>query len=136
MRAAKEVLQNGRKALAGVKESKSDYKDGILPSGWTMPDYHWYVREWMFVKLKGTNGADCDNSDADDQTGIQSINPEEMPGDYYFSGMIAFFLWGHIIENHNQECFRLKKLRRLPLPRSRCPCSPSQTLGTPLSHCK
>ena len=43
---------------------------------------------------------------------FQSINPEEMPGDYYFSGMIAFFLWGHIIENHNQECVRFKKLRR------------------------
>jgi hypothetical protein len=70
----------------------------------------------MFVKLKGTIGADCDDADADDnaigsedvekddQTGIQSISPEEMPKDY-FSGMIAFFLWGHIIEDPNQECY-------------------------------
>ncbi len=40
MRAAKEVLQNGRKALACVKEAESDYKDGTLPSGRTIYDYH------------------------------------------------------------------------------------------------
>ena len=102
MRAAKEVLRNGRKALACVKEAESDYKDGTLPSGRTISDYHWYVREQMFLKLKGTIGADCDDADADDdaigsedvekddQSDIQSINPEEMPEDYYFSGMIAF----------------------------------------------
>ena len=76
----------------------------------------------MFVKLKGTIGADCDDADADDnaigsedvekddQTGIQSISPEEMPKDY-FSGMIAFFLWGHIIEDPNQECYQSKQFQ-------------------------
>ncbi len=104
MQAAKEVLRKGRKALACVKEAESDYKDGTLPSGSTISDYHCYVRERMFVKLKGTNGADCDDADADDdvfglvdaekhdQNGDQSINPDEMPEDYYFSGMIAFFM--------------------------------------------
>ncbi len=123
MRAAKEVLQNGRKALACVKEAKSDYKDGTLPSGQTISDYHRYVRERMFVKLKGTIGADCDNADADDeaigsedvenddQTGNQSINPEEMPEDYCFTGMFASFLWGHIIEDPNQECYRSKQFQ-------------------------
>ena len=129
MRAAKEVLRNGRKALACVKEAESDYKDGTLPSGRTISDYHWYVRERMFVKLKGTIGADCDDADVDDvndvdddaigskdvekddQNGNQSINPEEMPEDYYFSGMIVFYLWGHIIDNPNQECYRSKQFQ-------------------------
>ena len=123
MQAAKEVLRNGRKALACVKEAESDYKDGTLPSGRTISDYHRYVRERMFVKLKGTIGADCDDADADDdaigsdnvekddQNGDQSINPDEMPEDYYFSGMIAFFLWGHIIEDPNQECHRSKQFQ-------------------------
>lgn len=77
----------------------------------------------MFVKLKGTIGADCDDADVDDdaigsediekddQNGNQSINPEEMPEDYYFSGMIAFFLWGHIIDDPNQECYRSKQFQ-------------------------
>jgi hypothetical protein len=123
IRAAKKVLRNGRKALACVKEAESDYKDGTLPSGRTISDYHRYVREQMFVKLKGTIGADCDDADADDdaigsedvekddQSGIQSINPEEMPEAYYFSGMIAFFLWDHITEDPNQECYRSKQLQ-------------------------
>jgi len=34
-----------------------------------------------------------------------------MPEDYYFSGMIAFFLWGHIIEDPNQECYRSKQFQ-------------------------
>ncbi|KAI2496257.1 hypothetical protein MHU86_18261 [Fragilaria crotonensis] len=123
MRAAKEV-RNGRKALACVKEAESDYKDGTLPSGRTISDYHRYVRERMFVKLKGTIGADCDDADADDDVigsedvekqqddnGNRLINPEEMPEDYYFSGMIAFFLWGHIIEDPNQECYRSKQFQ-------------------------
>ena len=123
MRAAKEVVRNGRKALACVKEAKSDYKDGTLPSGRTISDYHRYVRERMFVKLKGTSGADYDDADADDdgvgsgdvekddQNGNQPINPDEMPEDYYFSGMIAFFLWGYIIEDPNQECYRSKQFQ-------------------------
>ena len=37
----------------------------------------------------------------DDQTGNQSINPEEMPEEYCFSSMNAFFLWGCIIEEPN-----------------------------------
>ncbi len=41
MRAAKEVLRNGRKALACVKEAESDYKGGTLPSGGrTISEYH------------------------------------------------------------------------------------------------
>jgi hypothetical protein len=68
IRAAKEVLRNGRKALACVKEAEGDYKDGTLPSGRTISDYHRYVRERMFVKLKGTIGADCDDADATPMT--------------------------------------------------------------------
>jgi hypothetical protein len=33
MRGAKEVLRNGRKALACAKDAESDYKDGTLPCG-------------------------------------------------------------------------------------------------------
>jgi hypothetical protein len=74
----------------------------------------------MSVQRKGTIGADCDNADADDdaigsedvtkddRTGNQSINPEEMPA-IFFSSMIASFLWGHMIEDPNQECYRSKQ---------------------------
>jgi hypothetical protein len=87
MRGAKEVLRNGRKALACATDSDSDYKDGKLPSGRTLADYHKYIRQSMFVKLKGksdsSSGAggsgggqqigfgDDDNDDDDD---LESTN--------------------------------------------------------------
>ena len=76
MRATKEVLRNGSKLLACVKGAESDYKDGTLPSGRTISDYHRYVREWMFMKLNGTIGADSDDADADDDA-IGSDNVEK-----------------------------------------------------------
>ena len=37
---AKEVLANGKKALACVTAATSEYKDGSLPSGKTLANYH------------------------------------------------------------------------------------------------
>ena len=118
MRAAKEVLRNGRKALACAKDSESEYKDGTLPSGKTIADYHRYIRERMFVKLKGSIGDSDDAVDDDDildrdsepnsEQSITAASPDDMPEDYYFSGMIAFFLWGHIVED---ECYKSKQFQ-------------------------
>jgi hypothetical protein len=61
---AKEVLRNGRKALACAKGVDSEYKDGNLPSGKTTADYHLYIRQCMYVKLRGSTGGE--NEDDDD----------------------------------------------------------------------
>ena len=49
-RGTKEVSKNGWKALACAKDADSDYKDGSLPSGHTIADYHRYIREHMYLK--------------------------------------------------------------------------------------
>jgi hypothetical protein len=56
MRAAKHVVNIGRKALAVATGAKSGYKDGTLPSGKTIADYHPFVCERMYVMLNGTSG--------------------------------------------------------------------------------
>jgi len=65
MRGAKEVLRNGRKALACAKDSDSDYKDGTLPSGKSIADYHRFIRERMYVCLRGSSGVGDDDADDD-----------------------------------------------------------------------
>ncbi len=125
MRGAKEVLRNGRKALACAKDSESDYKDGSLPSGRTIEDYHRYIRERMYLKLRGGTGA-ATSDDADDdlfatsdnekddlQDGEELLDASQMPDDYYFTGMIAFFLWGFIVESPEQEVYRSKQFQIL-----------------------
>jgi hypothetical protein len=96
----------GTTALACAKGADSEYKDGNLPSGKTIADYHRYIRECMFVKLRGSTGGEtCDEDDdfatsttadkdddeqlADSYSPSEVVNPEEMPEDYCFSGMIA-----------------------------------------------
>ncbi len=71
----------------------------------------------MYVKLRGSTGGENENEDDDDVQSIAAdkddqqhdsssqvdfVNPEEMPEEYCFSGMIAFFLWGFIIEDPQQ----------------------------------
>jgi hypothetical protein len=40
IQAAKDVLKNGRKALACAVDAESEYRNGTLPSGRTLADYH------------------------------------------------------------------------------------------------
>lgn len=124
MRGAKEVLKNGRKALACATCSDSDYKDGKLPSGRTLADYQKYIRQSMYVKLKGHQNDDpCDddndavstsgggagesnnNLDGGDDSycAFDVDDPDSMPEDYCFSGMVAFFLWGFLVDADNEE---------------------------------
>ncbi len=130
MRGAKEVLRNGRKALASATDSDSDFKDGKLPSGRTLADYQKYICQSMFVKLKGkSDSTNCgtiagghadsaggDDDDDDDDLGSTNFaaeripnnyedkdadfysDPDNMPADYSFTGMIAFFMWGFIVD--------------------------------------
>ena len=126
MRGAKEVLRNGRKALACAKGADSEYKEGTLPSGKTIDDYHRYIRECMYVKLRGSTGGENDDDDDDvlsttadkdnqqHDLSLQSgavVNPEEMPDDYCFSGMIAFFLWGFIVDDPQCALFQSKQFQ-------------------------
>ena len=61
---SKGSVKNGRKALACTKDSESEYKDGSLPSGQTIADYHRYIREQMYLELRGgTGAATTDNAD-------------------------------------------------------------------------
>lgn len=128
MRGAKEVLRNGRKkALACAKDSDSEYKDGTLPSGKSIADYHRFIRERMYVCLRGANSVgDDDEADddvlsetedtptsrsstrRDDQQAFDNhqadiADADKMPEDWFFPGMLAFFLWGFIVENE-EEC--------------------------------
>ena len=115
-RGAKEALKNGKKALACAKHSESEYRDGTLPSGKTLADYHKFIRQSMFVQLNGRNvttrlGDDDiegdgisekekENEDEEnDDNDFTPVEPDDMPEDYYFPGMIAFFLWGFIIDD-------------------------------------
>lgn len=121
MRGAKEVLRNGRKALACAKDANSDYRDGTLPSGRTIADYYRYIRESMYQKLKGGTGASSIDDGDDDAFGTSDNEKEdcdesnvadtEMPEDYIFTGMIAFFLWGFIVESPEQEVYRSKQFQ-------------------------
>ncbi|KAI2512428.1 hypothetical protein MHU86_1881 [Fragilaria crotonensis] len=121
MRGAKEVLRNGRKALACAKDANSDYRDGTLPSGRTIADYYRYIRESMYQKLKGGTGASSIDDGDDDAFGTSDNEKEdcdesnvadtEMPEDYVFTGMIAFFLWGFIVESPEQEVYRSKQFQ-------------------------
>jgi hypothetical protein len=115
MRGAKEVLRNGRKTLACAMDSDSDYKDGTLPSGKSIDDYHRFIRERMYVRLRGSASAGGDDDvfsenvtpttsarredqrDLDNQADV--ADADKMPEDWYFPGMLAFFLWGFIVEN-------------------------------------
>jgi hypothetical protein len=126
MKGAKEVLRNARKALACAKDTESEYRDGTLPSGRTIADYYRYIRESMYLKLKGGTGSFTGPDDADDDDAIGTSDHEredlqncdesnmidtEMPEDYFFTGMIAFFLWGFIVESPEQEVYRSKQFQ-------------------------
>jgi hypothetical protein len=145
MRGAKEVIKNGEKALACAKHSESEYRDGTLPSGKTLADYHKFIRQRMFVMLNGRTG-DKKSSDKGDDDGkdsseseknrsgkgdkdvndisenerekdeddnddeVMSVEDDDMPEDYYFLGMIAFFLWGFIVNDSDEE-YRSKQFQ-------------------------
>jgi hypothetical protein len=151
MRAAKHVVKIGRKALAVATGAKSGYKDGTLPSGKTIADYHQFVCEQMYVMLNGTSGgatvAKAGSGDVDDpidvgadgsddeggvgddvggdghgkedeidpdRTSAKALDPADMPKDYMFDGMIAFFLWGHIVVDNDSgtsESYKSKQLQ-------------------------
>ena len=93
MRDAKEVLlRNGRKALAYAEGANSNYRDGKLPSGRTIADYHWYMRESMFQKLKGARASSNDNGDNDafgtshnekEDCDESNVAETKMPEDYF-----------------------------------------------------
>jgi hypothetical protein len=106
----RKVLRNGRKAFACAKDAESDYKDGTLPSGKTIDDYHRYIRKRMFVKLRGATGddaadhevlSDAETTKEDQQYSEQpdTLDSEKMPEDWSFSEMIAFFLWSYIVDD-------------------------------------
>jgi hypothetical protein len=103
IRGAKEVLRNGRKALACAMDSDSDYKDGTLPSGKSIDNYHRFIRERMYVCLRGSASAgDEDAADDDvfsdeetptcarkeDQRGFDNqayvADADKMPEDWFF----------------------------------------------------
>ena len=130
MRGAKEVLRNGRKALACAKDSDSDYKDGTLPSGKTIDDSHRFIRERMYVCLKGTNNVVGDDDAEDDvlsdnetptstrredqqdfDNAADVTDTDKMPEDWYFPGMLAFFLWGFIVENEECVVYKSKQFQ-------------------------
>ena len=77
MRGAKEVLRNGKKALACAKYSDSEYKDGTLSSGKSIDNYHRSIRERMYVCLRGLSTSVGDNDEADDD--VLSDTTEETP---------------------------------------------------------
>ena len=130
-RGAKEALKNGKKALACAQDSQSEYRDGTLPSGKTLADYHKFIRQSMFVQLNGgraTSGDDRGDDDAefvsekdkddgeenkedDDDNDFMPVEADDMPEDNIFPGMIAFFLWGFIIDDSsgNEEKYRSKQ---------------------------
>lgn len=125
-------MRNGKKALlACAQDSLSEYsRDGTLPSGRTLDDYHKFIRQSMFVQLNGAGRASGDNkgdNDAnlvsekekndgeekenDDDNGFMPVEADNMLEDYIFPGMIAFFLWGFIIDDSsgNQGKYRSKQ---------------------------
>ena len=127
MRGAKEVLRNGRKALACAKDSDSEYRDGTLPSGKSIDDYHRFIRERMYVKLRGATGFGGGDDDAEDDVlsdndttarenqedceQSDAVSPDKLPEDWYFSGMLAFFLWGYIVEYEECAAYKSKQFQ-------------------------
>ena len=100
----------------------------IFPRAKSIADHHRYICECMFVKLRGSTGGEtCDEDDdfatsttadkdddeqlADSYSPSDVVNPEEMPEDYCFSGMIAFFLWGFIIEDPQCAVYQSKQFQ-------------------------
>ncbi|KAI2499679.1 hypothetical protein MHU86_14812 [Fragilaria crotonensis] len=75
-------------------------------------------------KLRGGTGA-ATSDDADDDLYATSDNEKDdlqddseelldasqMPDDYFFTGMIAFFLWGFIVESPEHEVYRSKQFQ-------------------------
>ena len=51
--------------IACAKDSDSEYKDGALPSGKTIDDYHRFIRERMYVCLEGSTVVGDDDADND-----------------------------------------------------------------------
>jgi hypothetical protein len=112
LRGAKEVVRNGRKALSCAKDAESEYKDGKLPSGKTLAEYHRFIREQMYVKLKGTTGY----YDGDDEAGSDNeqdhikqeelsgstpgggLCPDEMPEDYFFPAWSPSFFGDSLLK--------------------------------------
>jgi len=45
------------------------------------------------------------------------LDTSQMPDDYYFTGMIAFFMWGFIVESPEQEVYRSKQFQISGSPR-------------------
>ena len=79
----------------------------------------------MFVKLNGrtgdnkSNGKGEDDTDdisdnereEDNDTGERIVEPDDMPEDYYSSGMIALFLWGFIVDDKSLDQYRSKQFQ-------------------------
>lgn len=62
----KKVLRNGRNALAWcAKDSEGEYKDGTLPSGKSIDNYHRFIRE-RDIRRKGVLVLLGDDDKADD----------------------------------------------------------------------
>ena len=114
-----DVMKNCKKALSIVLSKDSPFKEGQLPpSGMNYFDYLQYVREKMYIMLKGRPVFVDDNEyavvqeDDDDDTpttdgAATSTNAEEdnesdaMPETYVFRGFFAFALWGPIVPEGN-----------------------------------
>jgi hypothetical protein len=63
------------------KDSKRDYKNGTLPSGKTLADYHKFIRKSMFVKLNGRTGDIKSNGKGEDDTDDISDNKRDEDND-------------------------------------------------------
>ena len=114
-----DVMKNCKKALSIVLSKDSPFKEGQLPpSGMNYFDYLQYVREKMYIMLKGkpvfvdeNEYAVVQQEEDDDDTptdgGATSTNTEEdnepdaMPETYIFRGFFAFALWGPIVPEGN-----------------------------------
>lgn len=60
----KKVLRNGRNALAWcAKDSEGEYKDGTLPSGKSIDDYHRFIRERDIRRKGSISVGDDDKAD-------------------------------------------------------------------------
>ena len=76
----------------------------------------------MFVKLRGATGDDAADDDvlSDTETTKEdqpyseqsdTVDSEKMPEDWYFSGMIAFFLWGYSFDDDKCAAYKLKQFQ-------------------------
>ena len=55
--------------------------------------------------------ATSDNEKDDLQDGEERLDASQMPDDYYFTCMIAFFFGGFIVESPEQEVYRSKQFQ-------------------------